>query len=68
MLKRSLGESVTPLGISKVVWLLGDGSRATDRSTKHRYSKPGHYTPTLTVTDAVGYTVTVKLPTIVVKN
>ncbi len=64
----TLGESVTPLGISKVVWLFGEGSRATDRSTKHRYSKPGHYTPTLTVTDAVGYTVTVKLPTIVVKN
>ena len=64
----TLTGSVIPLGIGTVIWHFGDGTKATGRPMKHRYAKPGRYTPTVTVTDAVGYTVTVNLPTIVVKR
>lgn len=64
----TLANSVIPLGIRKVVWLFGDGTRARGKLAAHRYHKPGRYTPTVTVTDAAGYTVSVKLPVIVVKR
>lgn len=64
----TLAHSVITLGIGRVLWLFGDGTRATGRVAAHRYHKPGRYTPTVTVTDAVGYTETVKLPVIVVKR
>lgn len=64
----TLTGSVIPLGFGKVAWQFGDGTKANGRPTKHRYAKPGRYTPVVTVTDAVGYTVTVKLPVIVVKR
>lgn len=60
--------SVIPLGIAKVTWFFGDGTRARGKLAAHRYSKPGRYTPMVTVTDAVGYTATVKLRVIVVKR
>lgn len=63
----TLAKSVTPLGAAKVLWLFGDGTRARGRLAAHRYHKAGRFTPTVTVTDEVGYTVTVKLPVIVVK-
>lgn len=64
----TLADSVIPLGIRKAVWHFGDGNRATGRRAAHRYRRAGRFTPTVTVTDAVGYTVTVKLPVIVVKR
>jgi hypothetical protein len=64
----TLADSVITLGIKKVLWLFGDGTRATGKLAAHRYHKPGRYTPSVTVTDAVGYTVTVNLPVIVVKR
>jgi PKD repeat protein len=64
----TLTGSVIPLGIAQVVWLFGDGTRAVGRPAAHRYRKAGRYFPTVTVTDAVGDTVTVKMPVIVVKR
>lgn len=64
----TLTSSVIPLGIAKVLWLFGDGTKARGKLVAHRYSKPGRYTPMVTVTDAVGYTATVKLRVIVVKR
>lgn len=64
----TLTSSVIPLGIAKVLWLFGDGTKARGKLAAHRYSKPGRYTPKVTVTDAVGYTATVKLRVIVVKR
>jgi hypothetical protein len=64
----TLTDSVIPLGITKAVWRFGDGTKATGRPTVHRYRKVGRYTPTLTVTDAAGDTVTVKLKTIIVSG
>jgi len=62
----TLADSVIPLGVVSVGWRFGDGDSATGRRAVHRYQKPGRYAPTVTVTDGAGYTVTVKLPVIVV--
>ena len=64
----TLANSVIALGIAKVLWQFGDGAGATRPLAAHRYHRPGRYTPRVTVTDAAGYTVTVKLPVIVVKR
>lgn len=64
----TLTNSVIPLGIARVVWQFGDGTRATGRTAAHRYRRTGRFTPAVTVTDAVGYTVTVKLPVITVRR
>jgi hypothetical protein len=64
----TLADSVITLGTAKVLWQFGDGRSAGGSLAAHRYRKPGRYTPTVTVTDAVGYTVTAKLPVIVVKR
>lgn len=64
----TLATSVVPLGAARVVWLFGDGARGNGWTTAHRYRRAGRFTPTVTVTDAVGYTVTVKLPVIVVSR
>ena len=64
----TLTGSVIPLGIHKVIWLFGDGTRRRGKIAAHRYARPGRYTPRVTVTDAVGYTVTVELPVVVVKR
>ncbi len=63
----TLTGSVIPLGIASVVWRFGDGTSTTRHPAAHRYHKAGRYMPTVTVTDAVGDTVTVNLPVIVVK-
>lgn len=64
----TLAGSVITLGAAKILWLFGDGARATGMLAAHRYNKQGRFTPTVTVTDAVGYTATVKLPVIVVRS
>jgi hypothetical protein len=64
----TLTGSVIPLGIANVTWQFGDGATAVGRPAVHQYRKAGRYFPTVTVTDAVGVTVTVKMPVIVVKS
>jgi hypothetical protein len=67
-LRFTLTGSVIPLGIHRVIWMFGDGTRGRGKIAAHRYAKRGRYTPMVTVTDAAGYTVTAELPVIVVKR
>ena len=39
-------------------WTFGDGATSTDSSPAHSYSQTGHYTVSVTVTDATGASVT----------
>jgi hypothetical protein len=66
LVRFTLADSVIPLGVVGVRWRFGDGDSATGKGAAHRYRKPGRYTPTVTVTDVVGYTATARLPVIVV--
>ena len=64
----TLNGSVITLGTAKVLWQFGDGTSAVGQPAEHRYRKAGQYTPTVTVTDVVGDTVTVTMPAIVVQS
>lgn len=64
----TLANSVVPLGVTRVLWRFGDGTRARGKLAAHRYRKPGRFTPSVTVTDAAGYTAMVKLPVIIVRR
>jgi len=62
----NLDHTVVTFGPAKVRWSFGDGAKASHSSTAHRYKKAGHFTPEVTVTNALGYSVTVQLPVITV--
>lgn len=65
----SLAGSVIPFGKpKKVVWTFGDGKHATGTTVSHRYARAGRFTVTVTVTDALGTTVKVRLKRIVVRR
>ena len=68
LVRFKLADSVIPLGVVTVRWSFGDGDSATGRRAAHGYHRPGRYTPTVTVTDAAGYSATVKLPVIIVRR
>jgi hypothetical protein len=48
--------STDNVGIASYEWDFGDGATATGATATHTYTKPGTYTVTLTVRDAVGNT------------
>ncbi len=48
------GGAIDNVGVVSYLWDFGDGETASSLGTTHRYSTPGIYTVTLTVTDAVG--------------
>lgn len=62
----SLAGSVIPFGPATITWSFGDGTHATGMTASHQYATPGTYTPTVTVTNALGVTATQALPPIVV--
>jgi hypothetical protein len=41
-------------------WSFGDGKRGSGAKARHAYRRAGHYTVTLTVTDAAGHTATLR--------
>jgi hypothetical protein len=61
-----LNHTVVPFGPAKVTWSFGDGSKASRSSTTHSYKRAGHFTPEVTLTNALGYSVTVQLHVITV--
>jgi hypothetical protein len=62
----SLAGSSLPFGSAAVTWDFGDGTHATGLSVSHRYAAVGKYTPKVTVTTALGTTVTEALPPVIV--
>ena len=62
----NLHHSVVPFIPAKVAWSFGDGSKSTISPTVHRYKRAGHFVPEVTVTNSLGYSVTVQLHEIVV--
>jgi hypothetical protein len=64
----SLAHSVIPFGRVRVAWTFGDGKTATGKAPSHRYAKAGRFTPTVTVTDALGTSVKVQLKSITVRR
>ena len=62
----NLHHSVVPFIPAKVAWSFGDGSKSTVSPTVHRYKRAGHFVPEVTVTNSLGYSVTVQLHEIVV--
>jgi PKD repeat protein len=55
--------SLSPNGaITKYEWDFGDGSSATGVTTSHDYTTAGHFTATLTITDALGLTAAASQP------
>jgi hypothetical protein len=62
----NLHHSVVPFIPAKVTWSFGDGSKSAVSPTAHRYKRAGHFVPEVTVTNSLGYSVTVTLHTIVV--
>jgi hypothetical protein len=51
--------STSEAGISKYLWVFGDGSTSASAKVVHRYDKPGFYKVTLTVSDGLGNTASV---------
>ena len=49
---------------AKLAWSFGDGSKAHVSPVAHSYKRDGHFVPAVTVTNALGYSVTVTLPVI----
>jgi PKD domain len=62
----SLAGSTIPFGSASVTWDFGDGTHATGMTVTHRYAAVGKYTPEVTVTTALGTTVTSTLQPVVV--
>ena len=62
----SLAGSTIPFGSATVTWDFGDGTHATGMTVTHRYAAVGKYTPTVTVTTALGTSATATLPPVVV--
>ncbi len=61
--------AIFPFGkLKKAVWAFGDGKQATGKTASHRYAHADRFTPEVTVTDALGTSVTIKLKTIVVRR
>ncbi|MBO0801608.1 MAG: PKD domain-containing protein, partial [Nocardiopsaceae bacterium] len=63
----TLGNSVIPFGPATVTWSFGDGTTATGGTATHRYAASGTYTPTVTVTNALGYSATETLPRVTIE-
>jgi hypothetical protein len=57
----NLHHSVIGFTPAKVTWSFGDGSKATVSPVTHTYKRAGHFVPEVTVTNALGYSVTVSL-------
>lgn len=49
---------------AKLAWSFGDGSKAHVSPVEHSYKRDGHFVPEVTVTNSLGYSVTVTLPVI----
>jgi hypothetical protein len=60
----TLKGSVIPFGPVTIVWWFGDHCHATGLTVAHRYPRKGSYAPTVTITNALGTKITLKLPRI----
>jgi hypothetical protein len=61
-----LAHSVIPFGPGTVTWSFGDGAKANGTKVSHSYNRDGHFVPEVTVTNALGYSVTTQLHEVVV--
>lgn len=62
----NLHHSVIAFIPAKVTWSFGDGAKVAVSPAAHRYKRAGHFVPEVTVTNSLGYSVTVALHEIVV--
>lgn len=64
----NLKGSSIPFAPATIIWSFGDGRKAKGTPVSHKYAKRGRYTPSVTITNHLGITVTVKLPPITVSR
>jgi hypothetical protein len=62
----NLHHSVIAFIPAKVTWSFGDGTKVATSPAAHSYKRAGHFVPEATITNSLGYSVTVALHEIVV--
>ena len=61
-----LHHSVIAFIPAKVTWSFGDGTKVATSPAAHSYKRAGHFVPEVTITNSLGYSVTIALHEIVV--